>query len=54
VPEDQLSDRANQKRREELSRFYRSGIHQDYRSYVVDRDGASATTWLRNWLIDQA
>lgn len=50
--ESQLSDQANQQRRQQIEMFFESGAHQDYSSYVVDRSGATATTWLRNWLIN--
>lgn len=52
--ESQLSDQANQQRRQQLEAFFESGAHQDYNSYVVDRNGSSATSWLRNWLIGVA
>ncbi|MFJ9365267.1 cutinase family protein [Nocardia sp. NPDC101769] len=34
--------------------FLASGVHQSYPHYVVDADGTTATTWLRNWLADTA
>ncbi|RVW02567.1 cutinase family protein [Rhodococcus spongiicola] len=46
----QSSDGANQDRVERLSEFYGSQVHQDYRRYVVDSNGATATSWLANWL----
>ena len=52
--QNQLSDQANQQRRQQIETFFESGAHQDYSAYVVDRNGATATTWMRNWLIDAA
>ncbi|RDI30624.1 cutinase family protein [Rhodococcus sp. AG1013] len=46
----QSSDGANQDRAEKLTQFYESQVHQDYRGYVVDRNGATATSWMANWL----
>ncbi|MCX5045085.1 cutinase family protein [Aldersonia sp. NBC_00410] len=54
VLQQQFNDQANERREQELRTFYQSGIHQDYRNYVVDRNGATATQWLRNWLLDVA
>ncbi|MGV9663921.1 cutinase family protein [Nocardia niigatensis] len=34
--------------------FLASGVHQSYPRYVVDANGTTATTWLRNWLADTA
>ncbi|WP_280370625.1 cutinase family protein [Nocardia wallacei] len=50
----QFSDSANEQRRQELEEFYSSKVHQEYASYVVDGNGATATGWLRNWLRDAA
>lgn len=48
------SDGAKGDRAEKLNRFYRSQVHQDYVSYVVDPSGATATSWLANWLRSMA
>ncbi|WP_137722851.1 cutinase family protein [Prescottella subtropica] len=48
------SDTAQEDRAEKLDRFYRSQAHQDYANYVVDRNGATATSWLTNWLRSMA
>lgn len=50
----QSSDGANEDRAQKLSRFYGSQVHQDYVSYVVDPSGATATSWLANWLRSKA
>ncbi len=54
VLQGQLTDQANEQRRREIDAFYRSGIHQEYGSYAVDGNGTSATSWLANYLLDQA
>lgn len=54
VLQGQLTDQANEQRRREIDAFYRSGIHQEYGSYAVDSSGTSATSWLANYLLDQA
>ncbi|WP_245717244.1 cutinase family protein [Nocardia jejuensis] len=38
----------------QLQDFLASGVHQSYPRYVVDGNGATATSWLRNWLTDIA
>lgn len=48
------SDTATEDRAEKLEAFYRSQAHQDYSTYVVDRNGATATSWLANWLRSMA
>ncbi|QBJ96557.1 cutinase family protein [Rhodococcus sp. ABRD24] len=50
----QLTDQANEQRFEQLERFYDSQVHHDYRGYVVDGSGATATSWLANWLRSKA
>ncbi|WP_433608793.1 cutinase family protein [Prescottella agglutinans] len=50
----QSSDTANEDRVDKLDRFYRSQVHQDYVTYVVDPSGATATSWLANWLRSKA
>ncbi|MFZ2176401.1 MAG: cutinase family protein [Rhodococcus sp. (in: high G+C Gram-positive bacteria)] len=50
----QLDEGANEKRVDDLERFYKSQVHQDYTSYAVDGSGTPATAWLRNWLRDLA
>lgn len=52
--ESQSSDGANHDRAEKLRQFYESQVHQDYSTYVVDRNGATATSWLANWLRSMA
>ena len=52
--QNQLSDQANHQRQMQLETFYRSQVHQDYRSYVVDSNGTTATQWMHNWLQDVA
>ncbi|MEV0947030.1 cutinase family protein [Rhodococcus sp. NPDC049939] len=50
----QLDDESNERRVDELQKFYESNAHQDYTRYAVDSSGTSATTWLRNWLRSMA
>nr|WP_232236400.1 cutinase family protein [Nocardia sp. BMG51109] len=50
----QFSDSANAQRMQQLQDFNDSAVHRNYPSYVVDRSGATATSWLRHWLIDAA
>ncbi|WP_376701319.1 cutinase family protein [Nocardia uniformis] len=38
----------------QVQEFLVSGAHQKYPTYVVDENGTTATTWLRNWLVDIA
>ncbi|MFB7724564.1 MULTISPECIES: cutinase family protein [unclassified Nocardia] len=38
----------------QVQQFLTSGIHQSYPRYVVDNNGATATAWLHNWLVDMA
>lgn len=54
VLQNQLTDAANEKRARRLQQFFDSLVHQDYPSYVVDGSGATATSWLRHWLVDIA
>jgi hypothetical protein len=54
VLQQQFNDQANEQRERRLRDFYRSGVHSDYRGFVVDRNGATATQWLHNWLVDLA
>lgn len=46
----QSSDTANEERADKIDRFHQSHAHHDYPRYVVDRSGATATSWLTNWL----
>lgn len=48
----QFSEQGNEQREQQLRDFYRSGVHSDYRNYVVERNGTTATEWLHNWLRD--
>lgn len=50
----QLDPGANSRRIDQLVDFYGSQVHTDYSRYVVDGSGATATSWLRNWLADKA
>ncbi|GGF91042.1 hypothetical protein GCM10007304_01240 [Rhodococcoides trifolii] len=50
----QLTDQANEDRVEQIQTFYRSQVHTDYRNYRVDPNGATATSWLANYLRDAA
>ncbi|AOW93869.1 cutinase [Rhodococcus sp. WMMA185] len=50
----QLDEESNESRIDDLEQFYQSNAHQDYTRYAVDSSGASATTWLRNWLSSKA
>lgn len=45
---------ASQQWTKQVQDFLKSGVHQSYPRYVVDSNGASATTWLHNWLADLA
>ncbi|WP_330179100.1 cutinase family protein [Nocardia sp. NBC_01503] len=38
----------------QVQQFLTSGVHQSYPRYVVDGNGATATVWLHNWLMDMA
>ncbi|MEU6830440.1 cutinase family protein [Nocardia beijingensis] len=49
----QLSESANQERARLLDEFYRSQAHTAYGSYRVG-DGATALTWMRDWLASLA
>ncbi|MEU2034098.1 cutinase family protein [Nocardia amamiensis] len=49
----QLSDSANQERARLLEEFYRSEAHTAYGSYPVG-GGATALSWMRDWLSSQA
>ncbi|MFQ6392850.1 cutinase family protein [Nocardia sp. KC 131] len=51
--QNQLADPGMDERKQKLEEFYNSFVHQNYPAYVVDRSGATATTWLRQWLVDQ-
>lgn len=48
------SDGAKQDRADKYEQFYDSQAHQDYAAYVVDPSGATATSWLANWLRSKA
>ena len=48
------SDGAYNERSENYNTFLKSRAHQDYANYVVDRSGATATSWLSNWLRSMA
>ncbi|MGW4766476.1 cutinase family protein [Nocardia sp. NPDC004278] len=52
--QNQLADPEMNERKQEFERFYNSFVHQSYPAYVVDSDGATATTWLRQWLVGLA
>ncbi|MFD4180147.1 cutinase family protein [Rhodococcus sp. NPDC058514] len=52
--QNQLTDEANEDRRDQLVQFYGSGAHQDYQGYAVDAAGNTPTTWLAGWLRDRA
>ncbi|WP_349239518.1 cutinase family protein [Nocardia sp. CC201C] len=43
-------DPASEQWARQVEEFYRSGVHQSYPGYVVDANGTTATSWLRNWL----
>ncbi|MER7450547.1 cutinase family protein [Nocardia beijingensis] len=49
----QLSESANQERARLLDEFYRSQAHTAYGSYRVG-DGATALSWMRDWLASLA
>lgn len=50
--QDQLNDQSNDLRRQQLEKFYRSGVHTSYGSYNVG--GASALQWMHNYLAGAA
>ncbi|WP_433621497.1 cutinase family protein [Nocardia sp. CA-120079] len=52
--QNQLADPEMNERKREFERFYNSFVHQNYPTYVVDSNGATATAWLRQWLIGLA
>lgn len=41
-------------RRAQLEQFYKSGVHQNYATYVVDRSGTTATQWVTRYILDQS
>jgi len=49
--QNQLADPELNERKQEFERFYYSLVHQSYPAYVVDSSGATATSWLRQWLV---
>ncbi|MFX0577471.1 cutinase family protein [Nocardia nepalensis] len=50
----QLADPEMKERKQEFERFYNSFVHQNYPAYVVDSSGATATSWMRQWLVSLA
>ncbi len=52
--QNQLADPEMNERKQEFERFYNSFVHQKYPTYVVDSNGATATSWLRQWLVGLA
>ncbi|MFQ6325067.1 cutinase family protein [Nocardia sp. CWNU-33] len=51
--QNQLADPGMDERKQKLEEFYNSFVHQNYPAYVVDPSGATATSWLRQWLVEQ-
>ncbi|MFC9893201.1 cutinase family protein [Nocardia sp. NPDC127579] len=49
----QLTDSANQERKEQLEEFYRSQAHTLYGSYGVG-GGQTAISWMHNWIAGMA
>jgi hypothetical protein len=52
--QNQLADPEMNERKQEFEKFYNSFVHQNYPTYVVDPSGATATSWLRRWLVGLA
>jgi hypothetical protein len=52
--QNQLADPGMEQRKQKFEEFYNSFVHQNYPAYVVSPNGATATSWLRQWLVGLA